>query len=83
MEEVVRLAPKKAEGYLFLARGLLYEFQDPDRILELVEKGITVAKTSRLKALGYFLMADIYNRRKQPQKVKDALDKANYYKEKQ
>jgi tetratricopeptide (TPR) repeat protein len=80
MREVVRLAPELAEGHLFLARGLLYENADPDRLLEMVLKGISLAETSRLKALGHFLLADIYSRKKQPQKVKEALEKANHYK---
>jgi tetratricopeptide (TPR) repeat protein len=80
MEEVVKLAPKMGEGFLFLARGLLGESQDLDRILELVQKGVSLAGSSRLKAFGYFLMADVYNRKKQPQRVAEALEKANYFK---
>lgn len=80
MEDVVRLAPKMAQGHLFLARGLLLESGDLDRILELVHKGLETAKDPRIKALGYFLLADVYNRKKQPSKVKEALEKANYYK---
>lgn len=83
MEEVVKLAPKMAEGYLFLARGLLRRGSDLDRTLELVEKGIAHAKTAQLKAFGYFLTADIYSRKKMPQKVQEALKQANYYKERQ
>jgi tetratricopeptide (TPR) repeat protein len=80
MKEVVRLAPKLAEGYLFLARGLLQESKDPDQILQLVQKGLSFAKKPRMQALGYFLLADVYNRKNQPQKVKEALEKANFYK---
>lgn len=80
MEEVIRIAPENAEGYLFLARGLLQQSTEMDRILELVKKGIPLAKTSELKALGYFLLADIYNRKRQPEKMEEALKKANYYK---
>lgn len=82
MREVVRIAPNAAQGYLFLARGLLYESDDINKILELVQKGLSLAKTSELKAFGYFLLADIYNRKKQPEKVQEALRKANSYKSK-
>lgn len=82
MREVVRLAPKLAEGHLFLARGLLAEDGDPDRIEESVQRGLSLAETARMKALGYFLLADVYNRKKQPQKVREALEKANFYKAK-
>lgn len=82
MREVVKLAPKLAEGHLFLARGLLAEGADPDRIEESVQTGLSLAETARLKALAYFLLADVYNRKKQPQKVREALEKANIYKAK-
>ena len=82
MQEVIRIAPKAAQGYLFLARGLLYESADINEILELVQKGLPLAKSSELKAFGYFLLADIYTRKNQPEKVEEALKKANYYKSK-
>jgi hypothetical protein len=65
---------------LFLARGLLYEDVDINYIRELVQKGLQLAEESELKALAYFLLADIYTRKNQPAKVKEALEKGNYYK---
>ncbi len=82
MREVVKLTPKLAEGHLMLARGLLYEQAPLDEVRELVEKGLSLAETSELKALGYFLLADIYNRERQTEKMNDALQKANSYKAK-
>jgi len=79
MREVVRIAPKNAAGYLFLARGLLAENSELDEILQLSEHGLTLARTPEYKAMGYFLLADVYNRRKQPELVKEALAKANHY----
>ncbi len=83
MREVVKLAPKQAEGYLFLARGLLIEQGSLDEIQAMIEKGLSLAQTSELKAFGYFLLADVYDRRHQPEKVSDALEKANEYKSKE
>jgi arylsulfatase A-like enzyme/predicted Zn-dependent protease len=80
MREVVRLAPQRAEGYLFLARGLLLEEAPLDEAQTAVEKGLGLADTSDLKAFGYFLLADIYNRRHQPEMMQDALRKANSFK---
>ena len=80
MREVVKLAPKLAEGHLLLARGLLYEEVPLDEVQEEVEKGLSLAETDDLKALGYFLLADIYNRRQEPEKVSEALRKANAFK---
>jgi arylsulfatase A-like enzyme/tetratricopeptide (TPR) repeat protein len=80
MREVVRIAPKNAAGYLFLARGLLQENADPNEILSLTQEGLSLAKTPDYKAMGYFMLADIYNRRNQPDLVKRALASANQYK---
>ncbi|MDH4272796.1 MAG: sulfatase-like hydrolase/transferase [Candidatus Aminicenantes bacterium] len=80
MREVVKLAPKLAEGHLLLARGLLYEDVPLGEVQAEVEKGLSLAETDDLKALGYFLLADIYNRRQEPEKVSEALRKANAFK---
>jgi tetratricopeptide (TPR) repeat protein len=80
MREVVKLTPKLAEGHLMLARGLLYEDVPLDEVQAEVELGLSLAETNELKALGYFLLADIYSRRKQPEKMNEALKKANAYK---
>ena len=80
MREVVKITPKLAEGHLLLARGLLYEDVPLDEVQAEVEKGISLAETNELKALGYFLLADIYNRRQEPEKMNEALQKANAFK---
>lgn len=80
MGEIVRLEPEMAEGRLFLARGQL---RDPGADLTAVqanvEAGLKHTRAPDLQALGWFLMADIFNRRRQPAKVQDALNKAKHY----
>ena len=80
MREVVSVAPKNPSGYLFLARGLLQENADTDQILSLTQEGLSLAQSAEYKAMGYFLLADIYTIKKQPQQVKQALAKANEFK---
>jgi choline-sulfatase len=80
MRQVVKITPKLAEGYLLLARGLLYEPAPLDDVRAMVEKGLSLAETSEIKALGYFLLADIYNREHETEKMNEALRKANSYK---
>jgi arylsulfatase A-like enzyme/tetratricopeptide (TPR) repeat protein len=80
MREVVKLTPKLAEGHLMLARNLLYEDVPLDDVQAEVEEGLALAETNELKALGYFLLADIYSRRQEPEKVTEALKKANAFK---
>lgn len=79
MREVIRTAPQAAEGYLFLARGLLLEGGELERIQELVEKGLKLARTAELNALGYLLLADIFTRKQEPGRAREALEKANFY----
>jgi arylsulfatase A-like enzyme/predicted Zn-dependent protease len=80
MEKVMELAPEEAEGYLFYARGKLLRQDNPAGIVELINAGLSRAKTPELKAFGYFLLADVYNRLGQTQKVEEALTRANQYK---
>jgi arylsulfatase A-like enzyme/tetratricopeptide (TPR) repeat protein len=82
MRQVKELVPDQPQGYLFLARGLLAESAPLDEIQAMVEKGLSLAKASEFKALGWFLMADVYNRRQDPERMKDALKKADSYKTK-
>jgi len=82
MREVMRLAPKLAEGYLFLARALLQQSEllhqsaPLDQVQALADQGLTLARTPELKALGWFLKADVFNRRHQPDEMNVALRNA-------
>jgi arylsulfatase A-like enzyme/tetratricopeptide (TPR) repeat protein len=76
MHEVVKIAPSRPEGYLFLARGLLHEAAPLDEIQALVEKGLSLARTKDTRTLGWLLLADVYNRRGQPERAQDALRRA-------
>jgi arylsulfatase A-like enzyme/thioredoxin-like negative regulator of GroEL len=80
MREVVKIAPKLAEGHLLLARAMLSEPVPLGEVRAAVEKGLSLAETTELKALGFFLLADIYNREGEPAKMNEALKKANFYK---
>jgi tetratricopeptide (TPR) repeat protein len=77
MREVMRIAPNRAEGYLFTARGLLQESADIDEIHALVEKGLSLADAPDTRALGFFVLADVYNRMRRPDKANEALRSAN------
>ena len=79
MREVVRLAPEQPEGYLFLARGLLQESAPIEQVQAVVEKGLSLARAPDQKALGWLLMADVYNRKRQPEKMNEALRNAGSY----
>jgi tetratricopeptide (TPR) repeat protein len=79
MERVIEIAPDRPKGYLFLARGLLAEGGELARALELVETGLTLADDDELKALGHFLLADIYSREGERDKMAEALARARSF----
>ena len=76
MREVMRIAPRRPEGYLFLARNLLNQSASLDEVQALAERGIALAQAPDVKAFGWFLLADVYNRRHQPDKMNHALRNA-------
>jgi tetratricopeptide (TPR) repeat protein len=76
MREIVRIAPERAEGYLFQARALLHQRSSLDEIQALAEKGLGLATTSELKALSWFLLADVFERRGQADRMSTALRNA-------
>lgn len=80
MTKVRELVPNEPEGYLFVARGLLAAGAPLDEVQAMVEKGLSLARSPEFRALGWFLMADVYNRRREPGKMNDALRRANAYK---
>lgn len=81
MEEIVEIAPDRPKGYLFLARGLLARgtTDDLERAAELTDTGVELADTDELRALGYFLRADIYSRRGHPAEAEAALAQARSF----
>jgi arylsulfatase A-like enzyme/Tfp pilus assembly protein PilF len=79
MREVVKISPQLPQGYLFQARGLLKQGAPIEEVQALVEKGLSFAESPDMKALGWLLLADVFNRRQQPDKVAEALKKADSY----
>jgi choline-sulfatase len=79
LREVVRLAPQQPEGYLLLARVLLQQSAPIEQVQALVEKGLSLARARDHKALGWLLMADVYNRKGQPERMNEALRRAQGY----
>jgi len=79
MREVVRIAPELPQGYLFQARGLLKQGAPIDEVQALVEKGLSLAEAPDMKALGFLLLADVFNRRQEPEKMNEALRRADRY----
>jgi tetratricopeptide (TPR) repeat protein len=76
MRQVIRVAPRRPEGYLYLARALLHGPASLDEVRSLAEKGLALAKAPEARALGWFLLADVYTRQHRPEDVALALRRA-------
>ncbi len=79
MRILIEQDPKNARPYLLLARAML---NDADRLGE-VEKlalaGLDRAKEPDLKALGYFVLADVYSREGRRAELQNALRLGEHY----
>jgi choline-sulfatase len=79
LRELVKAKPDEPRAYLFLARALLAQSAPPEQALPFAKEGLAKAKTAELKALGYFVLADIYSREGHRAEVEEALANARYY----
>jgi len=82
MKKIIKINPKAARAYLFMARGLLKEGETLEKIKPLVDKGLNLTEDPELKALGYYLFADIYSKEGNNLKLREVLKKAKYYESK-
>ena len=79
LRELVKAHPDESRPNLFLARALLAGGADPEQALPFVKKGLEKAAVPELKALGYFLLADVYSRQGRSAELQAALAKAREY----
>jgi len=79
MRVLIKEDPAGPRAYLLLARVLL---EQPGRLHEvetLANAGLQRAKEPDLKALGYFLLADVYSREGRRRELEEAVRKGQYY----
>jgi len=79
LRQLIKANPDEPRANLFLARALLARSASPDEALPFVRTGLDKATAPELKALGYFLLADIYSRQGHRAEVEEALRNARYY----
>ncbi|HJT16476.1 MAG TPA: sulfatase-like hydrolase/transferase [Thermoanaerobaculia bacterium] len=80
MRTLIREDPAGARPYLLLGQVLL---DQPGRLREvemLALQGLDRAKEADLKALGYFLLADVYSREGRRRELDEAVRKGQYFK---
>jgi arylsulfatase A-like enzyme/Tfp pilus assembly protein PilF len=79
MRTAIEHDPDLARAYLLLARVLLDRPGHLDEARRLTAQGLERTNEHELKALGYFLLADIYSRQGRAADLQDALRQARYH----
>lgn len=80
LRELLKANPDEPRANLFLARALLARSASPEEALPFVKEGLDTSTAPELKALGYFLLADIYSRQGRHAELEEALRNARTYK---
>jgi arylsulfatase A-like enzyme/tetratricopeptide (TPR) repeat protein len=79
LRQLLKEYPDEPRANLFLARALLARSASPEEALPFVKHGLDKSTAPDLKALGYFLLADIYSRQGRRADVEEALRNARYH----
>ncbi|HEV8660764.1 MAG TPA: tetratricopeptide repeat protein, partial [Thermoanaerobaculia bacterium] len=79
MRILIKEDPQSARPYLMLARVLLGRPGRLQEVESLAHAGLARAKEPDLKALGYFLLADVYSREGRRSELQDAVRKGEHY----
>ncbi len=79
MRTLIQQVPEHARAYLLLARIRLGQGADLAEVEGLARQGLERTEVAELKALGYYLLADVYSRQGRPEKLQQALDQAQRY----
>ena len=79
MRALIQQDPASARPYLLLGQALLTRPGRLDEVERLAHAGLERTKEAELKALGYFLLADVYSRQGRRAELRDAVAKANQY----
>jgi arylsulfatase A-like enzyme/tetratricopeptide (TPR) repeat protein len=79
MREIMKQDPANPRPYLFLARMLLDRPGQLAEVERLANAGLERTDAPDLKALGYFLLADVYSREGRRGELQEALRKGQHY----
>jgi arylsulfatase A-like enzyme/Tfp pilus assembly protein PilF len=79
MRVLITQDPESPRPYLLLGRVLLGRPGQLGEVEKLARAGLERAREAELKALGYFLLADVYSRQGRRAELEDAVQKGKYY----
>jgi arylsulfatase A-like enzyme/tetratricopeptide (TPR) repeat protein len=79
MRGILDVKPDEPRARFFLARAMLRRSEDPAEAEKQVRQGLEHAAEPELKALGYYILADIYSRQGRQAELADVLARARRY----
>jgi arylsulfatase A-like enzyme/thioredoxin-like negative regulator of GroEL len=79
MRMLIEEDPALPRPYLLLSRILLKTTENLGEVQSLALAGLERTQAAELKALGYFLLADVYSRQGRQAELQEVLDKAQYF----
>jgi arylsulfatase A-like enzyme/thioredoxin-like negative regulator of GroEL len=79
MQTLIDEASEEPRPYLLLARIQLANGEDLAEVERLARGGLERAEAAELKALGYYLLADVYSRQGRQAELQRALEQAQRY----
>jgi arylsulfatase A-like enzyme/predicted Zn-dependent protease len=79
MRQLMAIQPDEPRAYFFLARALMARSAGIAEVQRLVRLGLDKSTAAEMKALGYFMMADIYSRQGRRAELAEALAQARRY----
>jgi choline-sulfatase len=80
LRHLIEVSPGSARSYLLLARALLKDAgSNLSEVESMARSGLERAESADLKALGYFLLADVYSRQGRSRELEEAVRKGRYF----
>jgi arylsulfatase A-like enzyme/Tfp pilus assembly protein PilF len=76
MRELIAITPEEPRGYYFLGRARMARSADAGEVESLVRQGLGRSASAEMKALGYYMLADIFSRQGRRAELADALAQA-------
>ncbi len=79
MRELMAAKPEEPRAYFFLARARLARSAAPSEVEDLVHQGLDRSTDPEMKALGYYLLADVFSREGRRDDLAAAVAQARRY----
>jgi hypothetical protein len=80
---MVQRYPRDPRGYFFLGKCVLERKDDPRRVIDLAEAGLSLNEDPELEPFGYYLLSDAHNALGNHEKGSRYLEQAELHRQDQ